>query len=80
MPVSAILTLISMNGRVQMNDRNQRNLVQVLERDGFRKRSSANRIYEYEVVQYKFEEMERNCKMRKEKEGEINNQQSTINN
>ena len=80
MPVSAILTLISMNGRGQMNDRNQRNLVQVLERDGFRKRSSANRIYEYEVVQYKFEEMERNCKMRKEKEGEINNQQLIINN
>ena len=38
MPVSAILVLISMNGKIQMNDRNQKSLVQILERDNFRKR------------------------------------------
>ena len=32
MPVSAILVLISMNGKIQMNDRNQKSLVQILER------------------------------------------------
>lgn len=64
MPVSAILALISMNGRVQMNDRTQKSLVQVLERDGFNKRINPNRIYEYEVVQYKFEEVEQNYKKR----------------
>lgn len=46
MPVSAILVLISMNGKIQMNDRNQKSLVQILERDNFRKRISENKIYD----------------------------------
>lgn len=62
MPVSAILVLISMNGKIQMNDRNQKSLVQILERDNFRKRISENKIYEYEVVQYSFDEVDRNYK------------------
>ena len=62
MPVSAILVLISMNGKIQMNDRNQKSLVQILERDKFRKRISENKIYEYEVVQYSFDEVDRNYK------------------
>ena len=62
MPVSAILVLISMNGKIQMNDRNQKSWVQILERDNFRKRISENMIYEYEVVQYSFDEVDRNYK------------------
>lgn len=48
--------------KIQMNDRNQKSLVQILERDNFRKRISENKIYEYEVVQYSFDEVDRNYK------------------
>lgn len=64
MPVSAILALISMNGKIQMNDRNQKSLVQILERDKFRKRINENKIYEYEVIQYSFDEVDKNYKKR----------------
>ncbi|MCS2957896.1 hypothetical protein NXX53_13635 [Bacteroides salyersiae] len=37
-------------------------MVQILERDNFRKRISENKIYEYEVVQYSFDEVDRNYK------------------
>lgn len=67
MPASAILSLISLGSRIQVNDRSVRNLIQVLERDGFQKRLSEHGIWEYEVVQFSFEEIDRNSKQPTEK-------------
>ena len=36
--------------------------MQILERDSFRKRISENKNYEYEVVQYSFDEVDSNYK------------------
>lgn len=68
MPAASILGYISTNGRVQANDKSIRNLIKILERDGFRKRINENNICEYEVVQYSFEEIDTNYKQRKEEE------------
>lgn len=51
MPASAILSYMSVYGKILMSSANIRILVRVLELDGFRKRFTANRLWEYEVVQ-----------------------------
>lgn len=75
MPASAILALISVNSRIQVNDRSVRNLIQILERDGFKKRMSQNNIWEYELVQFTFEEIDRNYKQCIRKQGEATEQE-----
>lgn len=70
MPAAAILALISSNSRIQVNDRSVRNLVQILERDGFAKRLSPNNIWEYEVVIFSYEEIDQNYKQREQKKRE----------
>lgn len=62
MSASAILSYISTYGRLQVSDRSLRALVKILERDGLRKRLTENNIWEYEVMQKDFHEVERNFK------------------
>lgn len=50
-PAAALLSVISIYGRVQVNRWSQQNLVQVLERDGFLKRTNAQGTTEYAVIQ-----------------------------
>lgn len=49
-PAAALLSVISIYGRVQVNRWSQQNLVQVLERDGFLKRINAQGTTEYGVI------------------------------
>lgn len=49
MPASAILTQLSIYGKILVTGNSQKRVVQVLERDGFEKRESENHIYEYFV-------------------------------
>lgn len=62
MPVSSMLSYISMYGRVQHAGRNIRTLAKVLERDKFNKRLSRNNVWLYEVVQIDLGEVSRNFK------------------
>ena len=75
LPAAAILSQLSINSRIQVNDRSVKNLIQVLERDGFRKRMNEPGIWEYEVVQFSFEEVEGNAKQRTEKKEEARDQE-----
>lgn len=75
MPASALLALISSSSRIQMNDRSVRNLIQILERDHFEKRMSENGIWEYEVVQFTFDQIDRNYKQRSPKGEEAQEQE-----
>lgn len=49
-PAAALLSVISIYGRVQVNRWSQQNLVQVLERDGFPKRTNGQGTTEYGVI------------------------------
>lgn len=50
MPVSAILTELTIWGKIQANKQTQRNLIKVLEEGTFEKRISGDKITEYKVV------------------------------
>ena len=49
MPASAILTHLSIYGKIQVTANSQKKVVQVLERDGFEKRRSEHNLFEYHV-------------------------------
>lgn len=61
-PAAALLGFISLYGRIQANRQTQQILVQVLERDGFRKRINEQGITEYGVVEYSLEEQSANSR------------------
>lgn len=61
-PAAAILSYLSMAGRTQANAQSQELLVQVLERDGFMKRTNEYGITEYGVIVLTMTEMEGNAK------------------
>ncbi|RGM48300.1 MULTISPECIES: VapE domain-containing protein [Bacteroides] len=62
MPASAILTHLTIFGKVQVNRQTQQELVQALEKYGFATRVNAQGGTEYEVVEFQAEEVERRFK------------------
>lgn len=62
MPASAILTRLTIYGKVQVNRQSLQELVQALGKYGFRMRTNEQGGMEYEVVEYQIEEVERNFK------------------
>lgn len=62
MPASAILTHLTIFGKVQVNRQTQQELVQALEKYGFATRVDAQGGTEYEVVEFQAEEVERRFK------------------
>lgn len=62
MSASAILSRLTIYGKTQMQNRNIRALVKILERDGFRKRITEQNIWEYEVIQIELIDVERGFK------------------
>lgn len=63
-PASALLSIISLYGRIQVNKQALLILVQILERDGFQKRVNKYRVTEYAVMEYTALEIEGNAKRR----------------
>lgn len=62
MPASAILTHLTIFGKVQVNRQTQQELVQALEKYGFATRVNTQGGTEYEVVEFQAEEVERRFK------------------
>lgn len=62
MPASAILTHLTIFGKVQVNRQTQQELVQALEKYGFGTRTNEQGSTEYEVVEFQAEEVERRFK------------------
>lgn len=62
MPASAILTHLTIFGKVQVNRQTQQELVQALEKYGFGTRTNAQGGTEYEVVEFQADEVERRFK------------------
>lgn len=60
MPASAILTHLTIYGKVQVNRQTQQELVQALEKYGFATRTNGQGSTEYEVVKFQSDEVERN--------------------
>lgn len=61
LPAAAILSTLSVYGRTQSNRQILQTLVTVLDVNGFRKRTTANGITEYAVVEYRPQEREENA-------------------
>ena len=59
-PASHLLSTLSLNGRIQSNSQILKTLVTVLDENGFRKRTTKNRVTEYCVVEYSQEERDKN--------------------
>ena len=59
-PASAILTHLTIYGKVQVNRQTQQELVQALEKYGFATRTNGQGSTEYEVVKFQSDEVERN--------------------
>ena len=60
MPASAILTHLTIYGKVQVNRQTQQELVQALEKYEFETRTNNQGSTEYGVVKYRADEVERN--------------------
>lgn len=67
MPASAILTRLTIYGKVQVNRQTLQELVQALVKYGFNSRTNQHGGTEYEVVEYQVDEVERNFKKGEEK-------------
>nr|WP_302831925.1 VapE domain-containing protein [uncultured Bacteroides sp.] len=64
MPASALLAKLSMFGRIQVTRQTQQELVQALEKYGFKTRTNGQGGTEYEVVEFQAAEVEDNFKRR----------------
>lgn len=72
LPAARMLSMLSMNGRLQSNRQTLQTLVSVLDMSGFRSRVTKDGVTEYAVVEYTLEEREKNALLSQmPKEGEI---------
>lgn len=69
-PAAALLSTISLYGRIQANKQTQQVLVQVLERDRFAKRVNESGITEYGVIEFTPDQVSTNCRRREENKKE----------
>lgn len=70
LPAAAMLSTLSVFGRTQANAQSQQVLVQILERNGFKKRENSNGITEYGVVEFSQQEINENFKKKEEEKKE----------
>lgn len=61
-PAASLLVYLSIHGRVLVNKASQQNLIKVLEKGDFIKRTNEQGVDEYAVIQFCMDEVERNFK------------------